>query len=375
MWFTEDNEFSRGRFLALAGMGIATFAGSSGTAFAAKAGFAANPPLHGGSPLVKGGKLNWYTFSDYVVQEDISAYEKATGTKVNSGIYDSPETAISKFALQGPKQFDLMIVTGSFVPAMIKKGWLRKLDKSRVPWQFINRGLLGKFYDPNNDYTIPRSYGVGGVIYDPTITKRPVKTWKDFFEFSALPGISGNVIWSPSPSQLFTEAYLALGIDINSSKESDVLRASAFLKKYVKHIRAFGDWTAKSAADHTIAMAVAASAEAIPALVARPTTLRYVTPSPRSSLWIDNFALVQGPNIDQAYSYVNFEYQPARQLKEAKEISLPSPLPGLNKAKGIQRPDLLFSDKATLARCDVPVIYPKIQQVVTQQFEEVKASA
>ena len=76
--------------------------------------------------------LNLYIFSDYLAQDTLSAFEKATGIKVHVAYYDTNETLETKL-LAGSSGFDIVVPSGSYFERQIKAGAFLSLDKSKLP--------------------------------------------------------------------------------------------------------------------------------------------------------------------------------------------------------------------------------------------------
>ncbi len=71
---------------------------------------------------------------------------------------------------------------------MVSKGLIQEIDHDKIPFKYIDKKLLNKVYDKGNKYSIPKDYGVAGVVYDPTAVGGTIKTWSDFFDAAAKPG-------------------------------------------------------------------------------------------------------------------------------------------------------------------------------------------
>jgi spermidine/putrescine transport system substrate-binding protein len=77
--------------------------------------------------------------------------------------------------------YDIASPTAEYVPGMVEQGFVQKLDKSRIPnLANINPKFKGLWWDPNDEYQIPRT----------TDDRRPVshdddptspQSWKDFY--------------------------------------------------------------------------------------------------------------------------------------------------------------------------------------------------
>src|ERR1700745_4139841 len=76
--------------------------------------------------------LNLYIWSDYLADNTLSNFEKATGIKVHVAYYDTNETLETKL-LAGNSGFDVVVPSGSYLERQIKAGAFLTLDKTKLP--------------------------------------------------------------------------------------------------------------------------------------------------------------------------------------------------------------------------------------------------
>ena len=76
--------------------------------------------------------LNIYNWSDYIAEETIANFEKATGIKVRYDVFDSNEVLEAKL-LAGNTGYDIVVPSASFVARQIQAGIFQPLDKSKLP--------------------------------------------------------------------------------------------------------------------------------------------------------------------------------------------------------------------------------------------------
>jgi spermidine/putrescine transport system substrate-binding protein len=364
-----ERRLSRGQFLALAGAGAAALAGY--TSSTARASFDA-------TKYAKGGSVNLWTWPQYWAPKNISLFEKTTGTKVNMSTYDSNDAAFAKLnASGGSSGFDLVIPTSDFVPVMASHGLIQKIDHSRIPWQYVDRKLLGKVFDPHNRYSVPKDYGTIGVIYDPTVVKTPIRTWQDFLTAGAQPGISGKVELPDVPDETLGVALWAAHRSWNTDSLAELNQAADVMKRFAKHVKAFNEFDFNGVASGGVVMATVTQGTAALMIKQKPR-LKFVIPQPQSELWVDNYCIVtNAPNIDQAYSFIDFMLQPAQQLRDVPYIGYPTTLPGIEQKLPAHMPqkDLIFIKPSDFRRLVPHVIHPSIQGQVENLYTQIQAAA
>jgi spermidine/putrescine transport system substrate-binding protein len=378
-----SRKLSRAQFLAVAGAGAAALAGcgsssSSSSKASSAASSAAAKASSGTTTYAKGGSVNLWTWPQYWSPKNIALFEQTTGTHVNMATYDSNDAAFAKLnASGGSSGFDLVIPTSDFVPVMASHGLIQKIEHSRIPWQYVNPKLLGQVFDPHNEYSVPKDYGTIGVIYDPTVVKTPITTWQDFLNAGAQPGISGKVEVPDVPDENLGIALWAAGESWNTDNLTELNQAADVMKKFAKHVKAFNEFDTSGVASGAVVMAVVTQGTARLMIQQKPH-LKFVVPQPQSELWVDNYCIVtNAPNINQAYSFINFMLQPAQQLRDVPYIGYPTALPGIEQKLPANVPlrDLIFIKPADFARLVPHVIHPSIQGQVENLYSQIHAAA
>ena len=89
--------------------------------------------------------------------------------KVNYDTYDSNESLRAKLEA-GSATYDVIIPSDYMIDYFIENDMLLKLDKNNIPnLANIAPEFTGLFYDPTDEYSVPYTYGMIGIIYDSNI--------------------------------------------------------------------------------------------------------------------------------------------------------------------------------------------------------------
>ena len=121
------------------------------------------------------GTVNLYTWGEYHDPDLISEASGTIGVDMSVQFYASNEELIAKLeATRGNSGFDLIVPTGPYLPQMIAKELLLKLDKSKIPnFKNIDAAYLGREWDPANEWAVPRDWGSTGYLYDSSLLPAP----------------------------------------------------------------------------------------------------------------------------------------------------------------------------------------------------------
>ncbi len=125
--------------------------------------------------------LNVYNWGEYIsdgsedsfdtIHEFEAWYLENYGqpVKVNYSTFASNEDMYSKIA-SGAVSYDVLIPSDYMVERMRQEGMLAPLNFDNIPnYKNIDDGFKGLYYDPENEYSVPYTYGMVGVIYDANV--------------------------------------------------------------------------------------------------------------------------------------------------------------------------------------------------------------
>jgi spermidine/putrescine transport system substrate-binding protein len=356
-----SRQISRGQFIGLAGAAVA-----------AVAGLKARPAAAG-----TGGTLNLYTWPNYYAPANLAAFKKKTGIALHTATLESNDSLFAKLNSPAGANYDIVIPSQYWVGIEAERKLLLPLDKNRVPLQHVDKGLLAKMPPPVNDYAVPKDYGTIGVIWDPAAVGGQIKTWQDYLDAGAKPGVSGKVELTDVPDETLGIALWASGKSFVTKNKNELKSASETMKEFAKNVKAFNEFDVDGLTNGSIVLAVVSQGTARLAML-RNKKLKFVIPKPKSKLWVDMYAIPnKARNVDQAYTFIDFMLQPDRQLRDVAYIGYPTSLPGLARKVPTSVPlrDVIFIKPADLARLEPYIVQPTVQGYVSQLYTEIKAAA
>jgi spermidine/putrescine transport system permease protein len=201
--------------------------------------------INSNKPLV----LNVYNWGEYIsdgsedsfdtVKEFEKWYEAEYGQKVhvNYTTFASNEDMYSKLS-SGAVSYDIVIPSDYMIARMRDEGMLLPLNYDNIPnYQYIGEDFRGLYYDENNEYTVPYTYGIVGVIYDANVVdEEDAEGWDLVWN----PKYSGNILQFNNSRDAFGTAMYKLGIDVNTSDKAqwqaaldELLAQRPLVKSYV----------------------------------------------------------------------------------------------------------------------------------------------
>ncbi len=158
--------------------------------------------------------LNVYNWGEYIDPTVNDLFTKETGIKVNYKNFTDNESMYAVLD-SGAAIYDVIVPSDYMVGKMIKEGKLAKLDFTNIPnLSKINSSLLNPSYDPNNEYSVPYTWGTVGIFYN---TKYVDETdlqlgwdllWSEKY--------SGRIFMFDNPRDAFGIALLKCGFSLNT---------------------------------------------------------------------------------------------------------------------------------------------------------------
>ncbi len=170
--------------------------------------------------------LNVYNWGEYIsdgsegsldtIAEFEKWYEETYGTpvKVNYDTFSSNEDMYAKVS-SGAVSYDLLIPSDYMIARMKDEGMLLPLNYSNIPnYQYIGEDFRGLYYDPDNQYTVPYTYGIVGVIYNANVVdEADIGDWDLMWNEK----YAGNILTFNNSRDAFGTAMYKLGLDVNTT--------------------------------------------------------------------------------------------------------------------------------------------------------------
>ncbi len=281
--------------------------------------------------------INVFVWGDILESSVVAEFEKETGIKINLSYYSSNEELLVKLKATRGEGYDLVIPSDYAVNALIKEGLLKQLDKQQFQyWDVINPALMGHYFDPHNDYSIPFEWELFGFGID-----------KNYFR---------NHPTEPSWGMIFDPNTVRYKITMNNDPIEAIEFAAFYLYGSIDHltpVQAQGvkqtlirqrPWVVAYASfrgDYFLATRNAAVVVASSSYIWRTQRLfdfvGFVVPKEGSFITIENFCIPKPSQKEElVYRFINFLCSPESVATHFKTYAFfPSTLhtldiPGIN---------------------------------------------
>jgi len=277
-------------------------------------------------PVAAQGQVNVYNWSDYIAMDQLKAFTKDTGIKVNYTTYDTNEILDAKLKT-GRSGYDVVVPTASpfFVRQLAAKLY-RPLDKSKLKnYGNLDPRIMASLakYDPDNEHAVPWMWGTIGIGYNVEAIKKrmvnaPVDSLAMIFEPSIVSRFSDcGVMVLDSATDVLPAALKYLNLDPDSKNPDDLKKAGELIKAVRPYIRKFHSSEYINAlAGGDICLAFGYSGDVLQARdraakASEPRNIAYAIPTQGAMIWIDVVAIPKdAPHPDQALRFVDFMLDP-----------------------------------------------------------------
>ncbi|RIY32085.1 ABC transporter substrate-binding protein [Psittacicella gerlachiana] len=254
-------------------------------------------------------KLYVYNWTEYITSDLLNKFTKETGIEVVYTTYESNEEMYAKLKLNSnsSQPYDIVVPSNHYVAKLIAEKLIQPLDLTRLQVENILPETLNKPFDPNNQYSVPYTYGFTTIGID--------KSYAPNLEIKSL-----NDLWKPEyqdlmllndQRDLFSLALKALGYDPNTTDPEQIKQAYEKLRQLMPKVKTFNsDAPEVPFVNREVVTGVIWTGSAFRGSLDDPN-LTVVWPEEGAVAFIDSFVIPNGAkNLEAAYAFINFMLEP-----------------------------------------------------------------
>ena len=255
--------------------------------------------------------LAWSVMFDH---DRIREFERRTGIRVYLNHYESNEELLVKLRATQGQGFDLVAPSDYAVEKLVAEGLLKKLDRTQMPYfKLLNPRLLGHYFDPNNEYSVPYIWSIYCIAYNKQklAIDNVVNYWDLLFlRYQDAPWFRVVMTNDPLEAIVFASIKLfglPLASQLDRDNEMEVQRLLGRQKQWVEQYGNLrGDFALNTGSAHAVVMH---SGEALRAVRAY-SRIGFVVPRP-SVVTIEHCAIPVGSTKDElVYKFLDFMFAP-----------------------------------------------------------------
>ncbi len=263
-----------------------------------------------------GISINVYNWGEYISTGadegtlNVNAeFTKLTGIKVNYTNYATNEELYAKLK-GGGATYDIIIPSDYMISKMIKEDMIQKLDFENIPnFKYIMENFRNQAYDPQNEYSVPYTWGTVGIIYDETVIDMNPEDidwdilWNEDY--------ADQILMFDNPRDAFAIAEIMLGYSINTESSKELKDAAEMLTEQKKVVQGHvmdEIFDKMGAGEALIAPYYAGDALTI---MDENDSLNFVVPKSGTNLFIDAMCIpITAKQKEAAEMYINFMCEP-----------------------------------------------------------------
>lgn len=245
---------------------------------------------------------------------------------VNYSLYSSNEDLYAKLA-SGAVSYDVIIPSDYMIARLAAEGLLKELDpKDKVEnYKYIDEKFKGLYYDPDEKWSVPYTYGTVGVIYNTGIVREDdehIGSWSLLWDEE----YAGNILQFNNPRDAFGTAQYYRQTSVNSDDPETWRAALELLKKQKSVVQGY-------VMDEVFNKMKGGSAAIAPYYAGDYFTmygdnedLAFYHPKEGTNVFVDAMCIpASTKNYDLAVEYINFMLSEEIAIANAEYICYASP--------------------------------------------------
>lgn len=245
--------------------------------------------------------------------------------KVNYTTYANNEDMYSKLK-SGAGTYDIVIPSDYMIQKMIEEDMLLAFDANSIEnYKYISDAFKKNYFDEDEMYSVPYTYGMMGVIYNTALVD-PEDYEKQSWDLLWNPKYKGKILQFNNPRDAFGTAMYFTGLDINSTDKNVWLSALETLSKQKPLVQGYVN-------DEIFNKMTTASAAIAPyyagdfiTMAEQNEDLDFFYPKEGTNYFIDAMCIPKNANHpDLAKEYINFMLTEEIAVANAVYIGYASP--------------------------------------------------
>ena len=250
-------------------------------------------------------EVNVCSWGEYIDESLITKFEEETGIEVNYFFAPSNEELYSRLETGGVN-YDVIVPSDYMIARLIAEDRLQKLDYSLIPnYEKIDDQYKNLSFDPDNEYSVPYTWGTLGIIYNTTMVEEPITSWEVMFSDQYV----GDILLIDNSRDAFAMALYCLGYDVNTTDESQIREAYQLVADAMARGVYAGqgmDEVFQIMEGGNLAIATYYAGDFLTMYEANPD-LAFVIPEEGSNWFVDAMCILKdAENVEEAHAWINF---------------------------------------------------------------------
>ena len=301
--------------------------------------------------------VNVYNWGENIDETIFDDFEEETGIKVNYKVYESNEQLYAVLK-QGGVNYDVIIPSDYMISRMIDEDMLEKIDMNNVPnLSKIDSQYLNRDFDPNQEYSVPYTWGVVGIIYNEEMVGGKITSWDALYDEK----YEGQILQFDNSRDAMATALFSLGYSVNTTNEAELEEAFQMLVEQKDILQGYVmDQVYDKLESGEAAIGTYYAGDALTMMEINPD-LQFCIPEEGTNFFIDAMCIPKGAaNKANAEAFINFMCETDICLRnmEVTGYATPSAEAYAELDEETENNWILFPSKEILENCETYVNLP-----------------
>ena len=246
--------------------------------------------------------------------------------KVNYSTYSSNEDLYAKLS-SGAVSYDVIIPSDYMIARLAAEGLLKEINpKENIEnYTYIDDEFKGLYYDEDEVWSVPYTYGTVGIIYNTDIvdpSDKDLGSWSLMWDSD----YSGNILQFNNPRDAFGTAQYYLGYSVNSDDKSEWEQALSLLMEQKNVVQGYVMDEVFNKMKGGSAAVCAYYAGDFFTMYADNELLDFYHPTEGTNVFVDAMCIpANTQNYELALEYINFMLSEEIAIANAEYICYASP--------------------------------------------------
>ncbi|HIQ77811.1 MAG TPA: spermidine/putrescine ABC transporter substrate-binding protein [Candidatus Scatomorpha intestinavium] len=293
-------------------------------------------------------------------------------------IYDTYETneALYTRLAGGGVSYDVIIPSDYMIARMIREDMLLPLNFDNIPnYDLVDDTFKNQSYDPNNEYSVPYTWGTVGIIYNTKyVDEADIGGWDLLWNEK----YADRIVMIDNSRDAFAIAEAMLGYSLNTEDPDEIQAAADLLAEQLPILQSYQMDDMYNLMENEEAwIAPYYAGDAMLMMDENPDLAFYLPEDQTFNVFIDAMCIpASAENKEEAELFINFLCEPEISGGNMDYIGYGTPV---SAAKEYMDPEMAnnpvaYPDEETLARGEAFVaLSDEAQQLMDNLFNEVKA--
>ena len=258
--------------------------------------------------------------------EEYCREELGLNVKVNYSTYSSNEDLYAKLS-SGSVSYDVVVPSDYMIARLAAEGLLKEVNprENIENYKYIDDNFKGLYYDEDEVWSVPYTYGTVGILYNTDIVDpddKDLGSWSLMWDAD----YRGNILQFNNPRDAFGTAQYYLGYSVNSDAETEWQEALALLKEQKNVVQGYVMDEIFNKMKGGSAAIGAYYAGDFFAMYADNERLAFYHPTEGTNVFVDAMCIPSNTqNYELALEYINFMLMKEVAIANAEYICYASP--------------------------------------------------